>query len=32
MDSKRIGQVISNLLTNSLRYTPQGGTIDLGLG
>ena len=30
MDSKRVGQVISNLLTNSLRYTPHGGSIDLG--
>jgi signal transduction histidine kinase len=30
MDSKRIGQVISNLLTNSLRYTPHGGIIDMG--
>ena len=28
---KRIGQVISNLLTNSLRYTPQGGSIEIGL-
>ena len=31
MDAKRIGQVISNLLTNSLRYTPQGGNIEIGL-
>jgi signal transduction histidine kinase len=31
MDSKRIGQVISNLLTNSLRYTPHGGEIQIGL-
>lgn len=31
MDDKRIGQVISNLLTNSLRYTPQGGNIEIGL-
>jgi len=30
MDAKRIGQVISNLLTNSLRYTPPGGRIDIG--
>jgi histidine kinase len=31
MDDKRIGQVISNLLTNALRYTPAGGTIELGV-
>lgn len=31
MDAKRIGQVISNLLTNSLRYTPHGGNIEIGL-
>lgn len=31
MDDKRIGQVISNLLTNSLRYTPHGGNIEIGL-
>jgi signal transduction histidine kinase len=31
MDAKRIGQVISNLLTNSLRYTLHGGTIEVGL-
>ncbi len=31
MDDKRIGQVISNLLTNALRYTPPGGTIELGV-
>ena len=31
MDPKRIGQVISNLLTNSLRYTPDGGTIEIGI-
>jgi len=30
MDSKRIGQVISNLLTNSLRYTPRDGSITIG--
>ena len=30
MDSKRVGQVISNLLTNSIRYTPHAGSIDLG--
>jgi two-component system phosphate regulon sensor histidine kinase PhoR len=31
MDAKRIGQVISNLLTNSLRYTPHNGNIEIGL-
>ena len=31
MDAKRIGQVIANLLTNSLRYTPDGGTIEIGI-
>jgi histidine kinase len=31
MDDKRIGQVISNLLTNALRYTPAGGTIEMGV-
>jgi signal transduction histidine kinase len=31
MDTLRIGQVISNLLTNALRYTPKGGTVDIGL-
>ncbi len=31
MDDKRIGQVISNLLTNALRYTPSGGTIEMGM-
>ena len=31
MDGKRIGQVISNLLTNALRYTPPGGTIEVGM-
>lgn len=30
MDAKRIGQVISNLLSNSLRYTPRGGSIEIG--
>jgi signal transduction histidine kinase len=30
MDSKRIGQVISNLLMNSLRYTPEGGIVEIG--
>jgi len=31
MDSMRIGQVISNLLMNSLRYTPEGGIVEIGL-
>jgi two-component system sensor histidine kinase VicK len=31
MDAQRIGQVISNLLTNSIRHTPKGGTVDIGL-
>jgi histidine kinase len=31
MDDKRIGQVISNLLTNALRYTPAAGTIEMGV-
>jgi signal transduction histidine kinase len=30
MDQKRIGQVISNLLMNAIRYTPAGGTIEIG--
>ncbi|HUT85189.1 MAG TPA: HAMP domain-containing sensor histidine kinase [Thermodesulfobacteriota bacterium] len=30
MDSKRIGQVVSNLLMNSLRYTPEGGNVEIG--
>jgi two-component system sensor histidine kinase BaeS len=30
LDEKRIGQVISNLLANSIRYTPAGGTITVG--
>jgi two-component system OmpR family sensor kinase/two-component system sensor histidine kinase BaeS len=30
MDQKRIGQVISNLLMNAIRYTPAGGTIETG--
>jgi len=31
MDEKRVGQIIANLLTNSLRYTMKGGTIDIGV-
>jgi signal transduction histidine kinase len=30
MDQKRIGQVVSNLLMNAIRYTPAGGTIQIG--
>lgn len=32
MDSMRIGQVVSNLLMNSLRYTPEGGSVEIGAG
>lgn len=30
VDAERMTQVLSNLVSNALRYTPQGGTIALG--
>lgn len=30
IDQKRIGQVVANLLMNAIRYTPTGGTIEIG--
>ena len=30
-DPKRIGQVISNLVANALQYTPDGGTLEIGI-
>jgi signal transduction histidine kinase len=30
VDAERVGQVLSNLLTNALRYTPEGGAVSLG--
>jgi signal transduction histidine kinase len=31
LDPKRISQVISNLVANALRYTPEGGTLEIGV-
>ena len=31
-DGDRVLQVISNLLSNAFRWTPDGGTVELGLG
>jgi signal transduction histidine kinase len=31
-DGDRVLQIVSNLLANALRWTPEGGRVDLGLG
>jgi signal transduction histidine kinase len=30
-DADRLGQVIGNLLTNAIKYSPEGGTVDVTL-
>ncbi len=30
-DPKRIGQVVSNLVANALQYSPEGGTLEIGI-
>ena len=29
MDTQRIGRVLNNLISNALRYTPAGGTVNV---
>jgi two-component system sensor histidine kinase BaeS len=31
IDPDRIGQIAGNLLTNAMRYTPEGGSVNVGL-
>ena len=28
-DATRVDQIVSNLITNAVKYTPEGGTIDV---